>query len=253
MPKSSDVVAGNAALASDYNELRDDALRGLAVSGGTKTISGGSISLTPDAGEGYYIVAAESGSQDNLNDMSGGAEGDIVILKAATGDRITLQDSISTNGFAINNRIILEGDNLAILRFNGTSWVEVGNSKGSIRHCSINVFQDNVDVKTGDGTVPVLIPYDMAFWNLIDAVASVDEQGSTGTTDIQLRRVRSGSSVDMLSTKITIGAEYYARDGVINTSNADVFTGDKIYVDVDAVHSTPPKGLTVTLTFGVPL
>lgn len=118
------------------------------------------------------------------------------------------------------------------------------------RSVSLIVFPDNIDVTTGDGTSPILIPFDLNGYELDDAIAGVDEQGVTGTTDVQIRRRRGAAEVDMLSTKITVGAEYYARDGVINTSNDDIATGDKIYVDVDAVHSgTAPKGLTVTLTF----
>jgi hypothetical protein len=86
--------------------------------------------------------------------------------------------------------------------------------------------------------------------DLTAAIASVHTQGVTGTTDVQLRRRRAGSDVDMLSTKITIGAEYFAADGVIDTANDDINTGDQIYVDVDAIHSgTAPLGLSVTLSF----
>jgi hypothetical protein len=69
--------------------------------------------------------------------------------------------------------------------------------------------------------------------------------------DIQIRRRRSGSEVDMLSTPVTVGSgEYYARDGVINASNDDVATGDLIFIDVDTVHDpTPAYGLSVALTF----
>jgi len=53
----------------------------------------------------------------------------------------------------------------------------------------------------------------------------------------------------MLSTKVTISASaYYANDGVVNTSNDDVATGDKIFVDVDSA-GTGTMGLSVTLTF----
>jgi len=86
--------------------------------------------------------------------------------------------------------------------------------------------------------------------DLTVALAAVHTKGITGTTDVQLRRRRAGSDVDMLSTKITIGDEWFAADGVINEANDDVNTGDMIYVDVDAVHSgTAPKGLSATLTF----
>ena len=102
-------------------------------------------------------------------------------------------------------------------------------------------------------TYAFTIPPTFDGWNLIDAIASVTDKGITGTTDVQVRRRRAGSDADMLSTKITIGDEFFAADGVINESNDDVNTGDQIYVDVDAIHSgTAPNGLSVNLVFRLP-
>jgi hypothetical protein len=51
----------------------------------------------------------------------------------------------------------------------------------------------------------------------------------------------------MLSTKITVASgDYTASDGVVDTDNDDLQTGDLILVDVDAVHTTPAQGLWVT-------
>ena len=85
----------------------------------------------------------------------------------------------------------------------------------------------------------------------MDVIAVVVTAGSgTGTTDIQVRRRRSGTNSDMLSTKVTIGTgEYFARDGTIDTTLDDVSTGDMIFIDVDAKTSTAPYGLSVCLTF----
>jgi len=114
----------------------------------------------------------------------------------------------------------------------------------------MTLFESGISVQTGDGAVAFTIPAYMNGMELIDVVASVHTKGITGTTDIQIRRRRAGSDVDMLSTKITIGDEFFASDEVINTSNDDVNTGDQIYVDIDAIHSgTAPKGLSVVLTF----
>jgi len=114
----------------------------------------------------------------------------------------------------------------------------------------MTLFESGISVQTGDGAVAFTIPAYMNGMELIDVVASVHTKGITGTTDIQIRRRRAGSDVDMLSTKITIGDEFFASDEVINTSNDDVNTGDQIYVDIDAIHSgTAPKGLSIVLTF----
>ncbi|MBT3390354.1 MAG: hypothetical protein HN413_08070 [Chloroflexi bacterium] len=113
--------------------------------------------------------------------------------------------------------------------------------------------QSDTAVSIGDGTIGIGITAELNGWNIVDCYAFVHTQGVTGTTDIQLRRRRSGSDVDVMSTKVTIGAEYYANDGVINTANDDLATGDQLYVDVDAVHSgTAPNGLTVAIVAQLP-
>lgn len=123
---------------------------------------------------------------------------------------------------------------------------------GQKEYC-LCIFESAVSVTTGDGGVAFTIPASMNGMDLYDVIASVHTQGIIDTTDIQIRRRRAGSDVDMLSTKVTIGAEYFASDETINASNDDVSTGDQIYIDVDAIHSgTAPLGLSVTLTFRKP-
>jgi len=116
----------------------------------------------------------------------------------------------------------------------------------------IPVSASDEGVTTGDGTIAFAAPLSLDGYDLVDALANVYTQSASGTTDIQVRRRRGANSADMLSTKITIATdEYYARDGVVNTSNDDVATGDKIYIDVDAAGSGA-QGLSVTLTFRKP-
>lgn len=120
-------------------------------------------------------------------------------------------------------------------------------------------FSATDDVVTGDGAGGVFfrVPAELNGYNLVDTAAAVVTAGTTGTTDIQVRRVRSGSPADMLSTKITIDSaetdsSTAAAAAVINTSNDDVATADNIFIDVDAVSTTKPKGLQVLLTFQLP-
>jgi hypothetical protein len=61
----------------------------------------------------------------------------------------------------------------------------------------------------------------------------------------------------MLSTKLTIdsaetGSDTAAAAAVINTSTDDVATNDLLRIDVDAVSTTAPKGLIITLEFQLP-
>lgn len=113
------------------------------------------------------------------------------------------------------------------------------------------------DHATGDGQAWFVVPACLNGMNLVGVVATVATAGTTGTADFQLRRVRSGSAVDMLSTKITIDSTETstttaATPAVINTSNDDVATGDIIYLDVDAVQTTKAKGGAVGLEFRLP-
>ena len=115
---------------------------------------------------------------------------------------------------------------------------------------SIISFDSDEAVETGDGVTPFCVPETMQTLDLTDVRCSVYTQGVTGTTDVQVRRERGAASVDMLSTKVTIGAEYTISDGIINASNDDINAGDLIFVDVDDVHSgTAPNGLITVLTF----
>jgi hypothetical protein len=124
-------------------------------------------------------------------------------------------------------------------------------SNWNSRGFCLAAYESSESVAVADGAIAFTIPAILNGLNLTAAIASVHTKGVTGTTDVQIRRRRAGTDVDMLSTKITIGDEYHASDGVIDTDNDDVATGDQIYVDVDAVHSgTAPKGLSVALTFG---
>jgi hypothetical protein len=124
---------------------------------------------------------------------------------------------------------------------------------------SISVFPDSDDVATGDGAGNVFwrVPSVLNGYNLVACAAVVQTAGTTGTTDIQIRRVRSGSNADMLTTKITIDSgetdsSTAATPAVINASNDDVATADVIRIDVDATSTTKAKGLLVELTFQLP-
>lgn len=122
---------------------------------------------------------------------------------------------------------------------------------------TIQVTPYDAENNTGDSQAFFRIPAELNGWNLVDADAAVTTAGTTGTMDIQLRRVRSGSGADMLSTKITIDSTEVdsntaATAAVINGSNDDVATADQIYIDIDAVQTTKAKGLSVTLVFQLP-
>lgn len=125
-------------------------------------------------------------------------------------------------------------------------------SEFGLRMVSKEIFDDETAVAVGNGVNPVLVmPSQLTDWLLLDVMARVFTKGITGSCDVQVRRRREAVDADMLSTKITIGDEYYASDGVVDTGNDDLQAGDAVYIDVDAIHSgTAPNGLIITLVLG---
>lgn len=111
------------------------------------------------------------------------------------------------------------------------------------------LFDSATSVAVGDGTIGIPVTAELNGMSVIDVIAIVHVKGITGTTDIQIRRRRAGVDVDILTTKITIGDEFFARDGGIDLNNDDLQTGDMLYADVDAVHSgTAPLGLSIGIS-----
>lgn len=111
-------------------------------------------------------------------------------------------------------------------------------------------------ITTGDGKAYFRVPSTYNGMNLVACSATLDTAGTGGGFLCQLRRKRSGSDVDMLSTRIGIDSgENDSADGgtppVIDTSNDDVATGDRIYIDLDGV-PTGGKGLSVEMQFQMP-
>jgi hypothetical protein len=117
----------------------------------------------------------------------------------------------------------------------------------------VKVIDDATVLTTGDGKAIFCIPARMNGWNLTAAHGFVTTVSSSGTPTVQIRNVT--QAADMLTTRITISASafttYGGGQGVIDTGNDDVATGDRIAVDVD-VAGTGAKGLGVILTFRVP-
>ena len=117
---------------------------------------------------------------------------------------------------------------------------------------NISPFPSDIEIEIRDGSIGLTIPTIMAAYNLTDVLASVYVPGvGTSETQIQVRRRRAGVSENMLSTMVTLSAaEYSQDDGIIDTIYDDVNAGDQIFIDVKGVTATtPPKGLSVVLTF----
>jgi hypothetical protein len=119
----------------------------------------------------------------------------------------------------------------------------------------VQVIDAATDTATGDAKAFFRIPAELNGMNLTGVNASVYTAGTTNTTDIQLRNKT--DSADMLSTKMTIDStetdtSTAATPAVIDTTKDDVVTGDIIAIDIDAVHTTPAKGLYVEMRWELP-
>ena len=116
------------------------------------------------------------------------------------------------------------------------------------------VFAPTVSISTGDGKFYIHIDQRLAGLRLADVHAEVVTAGTTNTTDIQIANVN--DAVDILSTKLTIdsgetGSDTAATAAVINAANSRVTINEVLRVDVDAVSTTAPLGLIVTLGFQI--
>lgn len=119
----------------------------------------------------------------------------------------------------------------------------------------MQVVDPATDMATGNGKFMFTIPKELDGMNLVDTHAGVYTAGTTGTADIQIRNITKAQ--DMLSTVITIdsteeGSDTAATPAVIDTAKDDVSEHDRIAIDVDSVHTTEAKGLTIRLEFELP-
>lgn len=124
-----------------------------------------------------------------------------------------------------------------------------------VEYVSFQLYDKAAPVQVVDGRAYFIVPAGYNGHDLTALTARVITAGTTGTTDIQIHNVTRGQ--DMLSTKLTIdsggtSSETAATPYVINTSNDHIANGDLLRIDIDAVSTTAPKGLLLTLTFTNP-
>lgn len=83
----------------------------------TLTISGGSVTRT----QSFHVIAAQSGTADDLDTINGGANGDQLVLMADTGDVITLKHGTGNIAVGDGEDMLLIG--AQILHHDGTNWI----------------------------------------------------------------------------------------------------------------------------------
>ena len=85
----------------------------------------------------------------------------------------------------------------------------------------------------GEGQLYLSVPATLNGGTIVGVYAGVVTAGITGTTDVQIARIRGGSTVDVLSTELTIdsgetGSNLATIPAVINLANAGVQTFDRL-------------------------
>jgi hypothetical protein len=224
---------------------------GLALAGNV-TVTG---NVLPNADDTYDLGSASAAWQDLF------LEGDITLTDAGTiatsAGALTLDATTDIVLDAGGADVILKDDGTQYGAFTQSSNTTV--IKGFVRHMGAMIVDAATDVSTGDAKYTFVVPAEFNGAELVTFTAhsglDASDTGPAGSTmDIQLRRVRSGTDADMMSTKIGIadGADVSAA-GAVNTSNDDVATGDLIHIDIDQVGSgTAGKGLVLVIGFKIP-
>lgn len=164
-----------------------------------------------------------------------------------TGDQTTISGNAGT-ATALQTARTING-----VSFNGTANITVEIDPHTVH---FNIGSPSSSLSIGDGQAMIRIPASFAGKNLIAAAIALSNSSSSGLPTVQLRRKRSGSDVDMLSTKLSINVSATDSEGattpaVIDTVNDDVAEKDQIYIDVDLA-GTGATGLVGTLTFESP-
>ena len=128
----------------------------------------------------------------------------------------------------------------------------LADSNLGVRTYPVPVIGTAIETTTGDGKVLIMIPKELDGMNLVDVGCVVFTAGTTNTLDVQVRNITKAQ--DMLSTVLKVASTAVVDDGnrVIDGTKDDVSTDDRLTVDLDAVHTTKAKGLTVLLAFQLP-
>lgn len=112
---------------------------------------------------------------------------------------------------------------------------------------------DGSDVAESTGIQGIIIPPEYDGWKITSVAAAVSVASSgTGTTDIQIQKMRSGSKQAVLSTQVTLSeGEYYVADGVIDSSHNTVLAGDILFYDVTSAGGSTSKAQGLAVVVGL--
>jgi hypothetical protein len=205
------------------------------------------VSGAPVGSTTIYNTKISTAGSGAVLDLAGGVGG-------ITVDATTVYDATKTSGTITKAKAfgVTPGATGIALLDDTTAAAARATLAVNVRMITFIVATPTGSLTTGDNKVFCHIPASLNGGVITAVHAAVATAGTTGTTDIQIARVRSGTPADVLSTKLTIdstetGSDTAATAAVINASNDDLATNDRLRIDIDAVSTTAPLGLVVTV------
>jgi len=205
-----------------------------------------------DGDEGDTEVFSVDGTGvTNVKSLSLGTAGELTVTESS--DNITFANTVNdkTLTFSVKD----DGGNAKTASFTAVTHDNNIQLKGVEEVFIIAASDETSDLTTGNGKATFAAPFD---FEITGAKASVTTTPAGAAIEVQIQRIRSGTPVDLLTTKIHIEAnEETSRTatgndvGVFDASNnyhKDINIDDIISIDIDAVGSSRAgKGLKITI------
>jgi len=200
-----------------------------------------------DGDEGDTEVFSVDGTGvTNVKSLSLGTAGELTVTESS--DDITFANTVDDKTIKFTVK-----DNASTVRTATFTAVTDSNHlqlKGIEETFIIAASDETTSLTTGDLKATFAAPFN---FKITGVKGSVVETPAGSTLTVAIRRIRSGSAVDVLSTNITIDpneetSRTAATPPVINTSNDDINIDDIIAIDIDQIGSSRAgKGLKVTI------
>ena len=225
-------------------------------------ISSAAITVT----QNWHTVDGEGDASDVLSTINGGAEGDILVIRADD-DAATITIDTAGNILLISGRSIILDDqeDICVLIYDAglSKWLawpceDPVNAveQTLIRYVEMVAVDFTTNATVADGHGYFHIPTNLAGYALIEVHGEVITAGTTGVQTIQIHN--KDDTQDLLSTAMTIdtaetGSDTAATPAVIYSDGKEIVAeNDLIRIDIDVLHTTPAKGLIMTLGYQLP-
>ena len=223
--------------------------------------SGDIFKFVDRGGKCIYVGESLSQTASSLNALTNGT------ATSRTGvvfDNLAPVDSLVSTRMVLrnNNSLTIPGSNplpnqvyisdTALALTPSSGFTSTGCFNGR-EYLSLTITDEDTHIAANQNK-SFLVPSKFEGYNLTKAFARFFVAGGTGTCTVQVQRIRSGTTVEMLSTNMTFtDADIDSgTTAVINTANDDLLENDLIRINIATETITGPKpfGLVVLLEFG---